>query len=85
MKRLVLAALAAASLAVGGAHAADKVKVGFISTLSGPNAALGIDYVVFTRAKAPQGVPPAYEDERYVVIRVRQRPCGKPCAGGVEP
>jgi hypothetical protein len=48
-------------------------------------AALGIDYVVFTRAKAPQGVPPAYEDERYVVIRVRQRPCGKPCAGGVEP
>ena len=25
------------------AHAADKVKVGFISTLSGPSAALGVD------------------------------------------
>jgi branched-chain amino acid transport system substrate-binding protein len=43
MKRLALAALAAAALATAGAHAADKVKVGFISTLSGPNAALGID------------------------------------------
>jgi branched-chain amino acid transport system substrate-binding protein len=43
MKRLALAALAAAALAATGAHAADKVKVGFISTLSGPNAALGID------------------------------------------
>jgi branched-chain amino acid transport system substrate-binding protein len=43
MKRLALAALAAATLATAGAHAADKVKVGFISTLSGPNAALGID------------------------------------------
>ena len=42
MKRLVLAALAAAALATQ-AHAADRVKVGFISTLSGPNAALGID------------------------------------------
>jgi branched-chain amino acid transport system substrate-binding protein len=36
---LVLAALALAS----AAQAADKVKVGFISTLSGPNAAIGID------------------------------------------
>jgi branched-chain amino acid transport system substrate-binding protein len=43
MKRLVLAALTAAAVAATGAHAADKVKVGFISTLSGPNAALGID------------------------------------------
>jgi branched-chain amino acid transport system substrate-binding protein len=43
MKRLALAAFAAATLAATGAHAADKVKVGFISTLSGPNAALGID------------------------------------------
>ena len=34
-------------------------------------AALGIDYVVFTRAKAPQGIPPAYEDARYVVFKVR--------------
>jgi branched-chain amino acid transport system substrate-binding protein len=42
MKRIVLAALAAATLATG-AHAADRVKVGFISTMSGPNAALGID------------------------------------------
>jgi ABC-type branched-subunit amino acid transport system substrate-binding protein len=25
------------------AHAADKVKVGFVSTLSGPSAALGVD------------------------------------------
>src|SRR5512145_1993097 len=25
------------------AHAADKIKIGFISTLSGPNAAIGID------------------------------------------
>jgi branched-chain amino acid transport system substrate-binding protein len=45
MKRLLSAALAAAMLgaAAPGAYAADKVKVGFISTLSGPNAALGID------------------------------------------
>lgn len=42
MKRIVLAALAAAALATS-AHAADRVKVGFISTMSGPNAALGID------------------------------------------
>jgi branched-chain amino acid transport system substrate-binding protein len=34
------ASLAAAALA---AHAADKVKVGFVSTLSGPSSALGID------------------------------------------
>ena len=27
----------------GGAHAAEKVKVGFVSTLSGPSSALGID------------------------------------------
>ncbi len=32
-----------ALLAAGLAHAADKVKVGFISTLSGPNASIGID------------------------------------------
>ena len=31
------------ALCVGIAHAADKVKIGFISTLSGPNAAIGID------------------------------------------
>jgi branched-chain amino acid transport system substrate-binding protein len=36
---LAVAALLAAPLA----HAADKVKVGFVSTLSGPSAALGID------------------------------------------
>ena len=50
MKSLRLTALAtAATLALAGtlaSHsvlAADRVKVGFISTLSGPNAALGID------------------------------------------
>jgi branched-chain amino acid transport system substrate-binding protein len=32
-----------AILFAASAHAADKVKVGFISTLSGPNAAIGID------------------------------------------
>jgi branched-chain amino acid transport system substrate-binding protein len=39
------AAIAAASAVVlaGPLHAADKVKVGFISTLSGPNASIGID------------------------------------------
>jgi branched-chain amino acid transport system substrate-binding protein len=36
-------ALAAASAFAAGAQAADKVKIGFISTLSGPSAALGID------------------------------------------
>jgi len=37
-----MAALAMA-LACGTAHAADKVKVGFLSTLSGPGAGLGVD------------------------------------------
>ena len=32
-----------ASIFVLSAHAADKVRVGFISTLSGPNASIGID------------------------------------------
>src|ERR1051325_4062885 len=36
-------AMAAAMAAALGAQAADKVKIGFISTLSGPNAAIGID------------------------------------------
>jgi branched-chain amino acid transport system substrate-binding protein len=39
MKALLLAVL----LAAGAVHAADKVKIGFISTLSGPNAAIGGD------------------------------------------
>ncbi|HUQ74136.1 MAG TPA: ABC transporter substrate-binding protein [Burkholderiales bacterium] len=40
MRALILGmALAAAA----GVHAADKVKVGFVSTLSGPNASIGID------------------------------------------
>ena len=34
---------AAATLAFQPALAADKVKVGFVSTLSGPSAALGVD------------------------------------------
>ncbi|MGH8669678.1 MAG: ABC transporter substrate-binding protein, partial [Burkholderiales bacterium] len=40
MKRFVLLAL---SIFITSAFAADKIKVGFISTLSGPNAAIGID------------------------------------------
>ena len=40
MRSMVLAAAMAAALT---AQAADKVKVGFISTLSGPNAAIGAD------------------------------------------
>lgn len=41
MKRTLLACLLATSLCT--AHAADKVKVGFVSTLSGPAAGLGVD------------------------------------------
>jgi branched-chain amino acid transport system substrate-binding protein len=41
--RLTAAALAASTLWVGGAHAADTVKVGLLSTLSGPGAGLGVD------------------------------------------
>ncbi|HET7728453.1 MAG TPA: ABC transporter substrate-binding protein [Usitatibacter sp.] len=39
------AALAAlpCALAIGAAHGADRVKVGFLSTLSGPGAGLGVD------------------------------------------
>ena len=33
----------ALSLLTVGAHAADKVKIGFVSTLSGPSSALGVD------------------------------------------
>ena len=40
MRSIVCAAALAAAL---GAQAADKVKVGFISTLSGPNASIGTD------------------------------------------
>ena len=42
MKSRILAIAAAAAFACG-AQAADKIKVGFISTLSGPSAALGVD------------------------------------------
>jgi len=42
MKTRLLAAAAALTLA-GGAGAADKLKIGFASTLSGPSAALGTD------------------------------------------
>ena len=38
-----LTALAAALLLAGSVHAADKIKVGFVSTLSGPGAGLGVD------------------------------------------
>ena len=37
------AALAAALLLAGSVHAADQVKIGFVSTLSGPGAGLGVD------------------------------------------
>ena len=40
MRRIVLLFMLALGL---GAHAADKVKVGFVGTLSGPNAAIGVD------------------------------------------
>src|SRR5918999_696727 len=42
MKLRLLCAIAAAAFATCGL-AADKIRVGFISTLSGPSAALGID------------------------------------------
>jgi len=43
-RRLCSTALAAAMLLTGGAaSAADKVKIGFVSTLSGPSSALGVD------------------------------------------
>ena len=42
MKRTLLAFAATVPLALS-VQAADKVKIGFISTLSGPNAAIGTD------------------------------------------
>ena len=41
--RFMAAAVAAACLSAGAAQAADTVKVGLLTTLSGPGAALGID------------------------------------------
>lgn len=43
MFRKRLSILAAALMLTTAAHAADKVKIGFLSTLSGPGAGLGID------------------------------------------
>jgi branched-chain amino acid transport system substrate-binding protein len=43
MRRTALAALLALPLALQPVLAADKVKVGFLSTLSGPGAGLGVD------------------------------------------
>jgi branched-chain amino acid transport system substrate-binding protein len=43
MKQILIAGLIAAACAVPAAQAADNVKVGFISTLSGPAAGLGVD------------------------------------------
>jgi branched-chain amino acid transport system substrate-binding protein len=40
MKRIILGVVLMLALPL---HAADKVKIGFISTLSGPNAAIGMD------------------------------------------
>lgn len=39
----IAAALLLPGLLAGSAHAADKIKVGFVSTLSGPGAGLGVD------------------------------------------
>src|SRR5262245_66553195 len=36
-------AMVVAVMACFAAHAADKVKIGFVSTLSGPNASIGTD------------------------------------------
>src|SRR5882724_5643246 len=41
MKRLILLAAAAMSLAATGAQAQEKLKIGIIATLSGPPAVLG--------------------------------------------
>jgi branched-chain amino acid transport system substrate-binding protein len=43
LRTLTAAAVTATALSAGAALAADKVKVGFVSTLSGPSAALGVD------------------------------------------
>ena len=43
MRSFGLAALAPLALLVATSHAADRVKVGFLSTLSGPGAGLGVD------------------------------------------
>ena len=40
---LLAAAMCSAALSLSPAHAADSIKVGFLSTLSGPGGALGID------------------------------------------
>ena len=42
-QRLLAGLVCAAALGAGPALAADKVKIGFVSTLSGPSAALGVD------------------------------------------
>ena len=41
--RTLLAAALPLALALAPAHAADRIKVGFLSTLSGPGAGLGVD------------------------------------------
>lgn len=43
MQRTITMTAVLAALSLGGAHAADRITVGFLSTLSGPSAALGID------------------------------------------
>ena len=39
-----LTALATALILAGSAHAATPIKVGLVSTLSGPGAGLGVEY-----------------------------------------
>lgn len=43
LSRLTLLATTAAALIAAPSHAADKIKVGMLSTLSGPGAGLGVD------------------------------------------
>ena len=49
-----LLVLAAAALAAAQAYAADTIKIGFISSLSGPVAALGVPYEKGIRAAIAQ-------------------------------
>ena len=43
LSQALLPCAAAAALMVGSVHAADNVKVGLLSTLSGPGSGLGVD------------------------------------------
>ena len=53
MRSMVMAAAMAAALTAQGA---DKVKIGFISTLSGPNASIGTDIGISTNGQSNVGI-----------------------------